>query len=52
MRTSIDNVMGMMKTMIEENPMKDFIAFASEETEKSRQQEMRLMQMLISPALP
>ena len=48
MKTSMDNVMGMMKIMIEENPVKDFIAFAREEAEKSRKQEMCLMQMLVS----
>ena len=47
MKTSMDNIMGMMKTMIEENPMK--VAFAREEAEKSRKQEMCLMQMLVSP---
>ena len=48
MESSFNEVVGMLKTMIENDPMKEYIAFAREEAEKSRQQELRLMEMLMS----
>eukprot|EP00112_Aurelia_sp_Birch-Aquarium-sp1_P010871 Seg2301.3 transcript_id=Seg2301.3/GoldUCD/mRNA.D3Y31 product="hypothetical protein" protein_id=Seg2301.3/GoldUCD/D3Y31 len=35
------------KTVIQNDPMKDFIAFAQEEAEKARQHELRMMELLL-----
>eukprot|EP00112_Aurelia_sp_Birch-Aquarium-sp1_P026107 Seg9047.2 transcript_id=Seg9047.2/GoldUCD/mRNA.D3Y31 product="hypothetical protein" protein_id=Seg9047.2/GoldUCD/D3Y31 len=35
------------KTVIQNDPMKDFIAFAHEEAEKARQHELRMMELLL-----
>ena len=48
MESSFSEVVGMLKTMVENDPMKEYIAFAREEAEKSRQEELRLMEMLMS----
>ena len=37
----------MFKTFLENDPMKDFIAFAQQEAEKSRQHELRIMEFLL-----
>ena len=37
----------MFKTFLENDPMKDFIAFAQQEAEKSRQHELRMMESLL-----
>ena len=43
----MNEVVGMLKTLVEKDPMQDFIAFAKEEEEKSRQQELRLMELMM-----
>ena len=48
MESSFNEVVGMLRTMIENDPMKEYVAFAREEAEKSRQQELRMMEMLMS----
>ena len=37
----------MLKTFLENDTMKDFIAFAQQEAEKSRQHELRVMEVLL-----
>ena len=48
MEYSFSEVVGMLKNMIENHPMQEYLAFAREEAEKSREHELRLMEMLMS----
>ncbi len=40
-------IKGMLKELIKNNPMQEFISSAREEAEKSRQHEIKIMQMLL-----
>lgn len=43
----MNEVVGMLKNLVDKDPMKDFIAFAKEDAEKSRQQELRMMEIMM-----
>ena len=43
----IKEVVGMVKELVQQDPMKDFLEFAREEARLAREHEMRLMQMLL-----
>ena len=43
----LSEAVDMFKTIIQNDPMKDFIAFAHEETEKAKQHELRMMELLL-----
>ena len=50
---STEEVVNMLRTLVENDPLKEFLKFAKEEAEKAREHEMRLLQMLMgSPAQP
>ena len=42
-----EEVVGMLKNLVEKDPMQDFIAFAKQKSETSRQQELRLMELMM-----
>ena len=44
---STDEVVDMLRTLVENDPLKEFLKFAKEEAEKAREHEMRLLQMLM-----
>ena len=46
------DLMEMMKTVVDKDPMSDFLAFAREEAEKSRQHELKLLQLLMNAQTP
>ena len=46
-RYTLSEAVDMFKTIIQNDPMKDFIAFAQEEAEKARQHELRMMELLL-----
>ena len=43
----VNELMTMMRTVVDQHPLKDFIAFAREEAEKSRQHELKLIKLLM-----
>ncbi|XP_065054393.1 uncharacterized protein LOC135683145 [Rhopilema esculentum] len=46
------DLMEMMNKLVEKDPMSDFLAFAREEAEKSRQHELKLVQLLMKAQNP
>eukprot|EP00112_Aurelia_sp_Birch-Aquarium-sp1_P002500 Seg1277.2 transcript_id=Seg1277.2/GoldUCD/mRNA.D3Y31 product="hypothetical protein" protein_id=Seg1277.2/GoldUCD/D3Y31 len=44
---STDEAVDMLRTLVENDPLKEFLKFAKEEAEKAREHEMRLLQMLM-----
>lgn len=44
---STDEVVNMLRTLVENDPLKEFLKFAKEEAEKAREHEMKLLQMLM-----
>eukprot|EP00112_Aurelia_sp_Birch-Aquarium-sp1_P017286 Seg3990.6 transcript_id=Seg3990.6/GoldUCD/mRNA.D3Y31 product="hypothetical protein" protein_id=Seg3990.6/GoldUCD/D3Y31 len=44
---TLSEAVEIFKTVIQNDPMKDFIAFAQEEAEKARQHELRMMELLL-----
>ena len=49
---TLDHTIGVVKTFLDKDPMKEELQFAREEAERSREHEMRMMQMLLSMQPP
>ena len=49
---ALHEILGVVKTMLENDPMKDYIQFAREEAAAARQHEMRMMQMFMAMQQP
>ena len=43
----LQEVVGMLKRVVEQDPMKAFLEFANEEADKARQQELQLIQLMM-----
>ena len=45
---ALNDIIGVVKTLVENDPIKEYLQFAREEAEHARQHEMRIMQMFMS----
>eukprot|EP00795_Rhopilema_esculentum_P017814 gene17814-9502_t len=51
-QNNMEEIKGMLKELIKNDSMQEFISFAREEAEKSRQHEIKMMQMLLQTETP
>ena len=49
---TLKDILGAIKNLAEKDPMKDYIQFAREEAEKSRQHEARMIELMMNSAQP